>query len=221
MSEEYIRLINSSLERYTRPLEATTAPEDRGVVNELAFLLAKEAHVTQTNIRLIDSATVARLHDEARALLAQLRHFGRQGPRALSDMCIAESLDIATRIDLFLNHRRLTEPRFSPRFAGCGWVDTCYGDIVTDGELIEVKAGQRRFRSADVRQVLVYSALNFSAKHYDLESFCLLNPRMGHLHRSSLESLCSAISGRPAADVLTSIIEYVSRPMTEFAEIAQ
>lgn len=217
MGEEYVRIVNSSSTRYVRPLESANSPEDRGVVNELAFRLAAEAHRLKVSPRAIDSDAAGRLHDEARALLSQLRHFGRQGPRALCERGMEEATELAVRVEQFLAASGGDNVEYCPCFPGCGWVDTCWGDVVVNSELVEVKAGERRFRSADLRQVLVYLALNFCAKTYDISSICLVNPRTGQFHRSSLEDLCTAIAGRPAADVLGSIIDHMSSPMTEFA----
>src|SRR5579864_8207330 len=48
----------------------------------------------------------------------------------------------------------------SPVFRGCGFVDECTGDLIIGNQLVEVKAGDRSFRATDIRQLLVYCALN-------------------------------------------------------------
>ena len=87
--------------------------------------------------------------------------------------------------------------------------------MLGDRTLFEVKAGDRLFRGTDVRQALCYCALGFSAKLYDIDSICLVNPRSGTYFQDDLETLCWKIAGLNAAELLGEIVDYISEPFSQ------
>jgi hypothetical protein len=54
--------------------------------------------------------------------------------------------------------------------------------------------------------------LNFSAKSYEINSICLINPRSGTYFTDDLEHLCHQTAGTGAANVLGEIMNYISEP---------
>lgn len=64
-----------------------------------------------------------------------------------------------------------------------------------DKVLCEVKAGESRFQGRDFRQVLIYAALNFQSRRYDIDSVCLVNPRLGIYLQEDLNNLCLKLAG--------------------------
>jgi hypothetical protein len=104
----------------------------------------------------------------------------------------------------------------APHFPGCGWLDECEGDVFYQGRLVEIKAGERGFRGTDIRQLLIYCALNQAAQKYDISRVCLLNPRVGVELDVQLEQLCRDIAGRSALDVLAEIVQFVSEPADRY-----
>jgi hypothetical protein len=106
-----------------------------------------------------------------------------------------------------------------PAFPGCGWVSDAEGDVLNGFTLYEVKAGERHFRLADIRQILCYCALDFSSKRYGIQEVVLINPRTGTLIREDLNSLCRKISGTGSADVLSEIISYISEPFSHYQAV--
>ncbi|WPO43337.1 hypothetical protein [Tardiphaga sp. 42S5] len=97
-----------------------------------------------------------------------------------------------------------------PQFSGCGIIDSCEGDVYFDGQLFEIKAGDRNIRSVDLRQLLVYSALNFAEKKRKIERVGLFNPRIGTYFSSTIEELCIEISGRSAIEMLSELVRIFS-----------
>ncbi len=83
-------------------------------------------------------------------------------------MSLAHNLSTFFRYAKARTHFTIRTIRVSPRFEGCGWLDECEADFLTSNVLVEVKAGDRAFRSIDLRQVLIYCALNFASKKYDI-----------------------------------------------------
>ncbi|SFO48497.1 hypothetical protein SAMN05216330_103223 [Bradyrhizobium sp. Ghvi] len=92
-----------------------------------------------------------------------------------------------------------------PIFPGCGMIDSCKGDLIASDALYEVKAGDRLFRSIDVRQLIVYGALNFIAKRFKIERLGLFNPRVGIGATMSADDLCFEISGKQSSELFSEI----------------
>ena len=99
---------------------------------------------------------------------------------------------------------------FEPEFSGCGFVDFSVGDILIGEELYEVKAGERQFRSTDVRQLLTYCALNFAAKRYSIKKAGCVNPRRGTYFSFDVNALAFEMSGKSSTELLAEIVYYMS-----------
>ncbi len=89
-----------------------------------------------------------------------------------------DAIAIASRLHVFFEGKA-ESTIIKPRFPGCGWVNEAEGDVLDRNTLFEVKAGERPFRLADIRQVLCYCALDFSAKTYGINEVSVINPRLG------------------------------------------
>jgi hypothetical protein len=141
-----------------------------------------------------------------------LREYGRKPVTEPGAGEIREARRIAARLIAFFNRVAKSSLLPFPAFRGCGWIDDCVGDVFAEGTLYEVKAGERRFRAIDLRQILIYSALNFAGGTLSIVNVCLINPRMGVVLHESLEELCQSVAGQSAAELLGEIVEYASEP---------
>jgi hypothetical protein len=155
----------------------------------------------------------------AREFIETFRQHGRGRAPVLGNVETANSRELAERISGFFNQVGATALIVMPHFPGCGWLSECDGDVIGDHVLYELKAGARRFRMLDVKQVLVYCALNFAAKIYDIRHVCLVNPREGLYFSEPLDRLCTLVAGRGAVEVLSDIVEYVSDAGTDYAGV--
>lgn len=97
-----------------------------------------------------------------------------------------------------------------PVFPGCGMIDSCRGDLIASDALYEVKAGDRLFRSVDVRQLIVYGALNFISKRFKIERLGLFNPRVGIAATMTADDLCFEISGKQSSELFSEIAAVIS-----------
>jgi hypothetical protein len=216
MAEEYMRTINANTVRFARPAPSTAETQKRGLINELAFLIAGEASRTSTSPYALTVESIVASTLEALAHVVSLRALNRKIVTILDEDDAMEARVLAGRLLYFL--RTVFDPPvvFQPRFAGCGLVEACDGDVFAEATLIEVKAGDRNYRSIDLRQVLTYCALNFASKQRDIASVCLVNPRRGVYFLRSLDQICGAISGHSEATVLAAIVEYLSEPYARY-----
>jgi hypothetical protein len=157
-SERFIRQINLNLNRYAREISVSDDPSRRGFLNEIAFQFA--------NLRSNDMEPT--MSDATAAARSRLAALEREVHGAVDDPSDIEIDAVNAIQDSLLNFVRQRSAQtlkvtFEPNFAGCGFLNPCVGDVLIGDALYEVKAGDRRFRSTDIRQLLTYCALNYAA----------------------------------------------------------
>jgi len=74
----------------------------------------------------------------------------------------------------------------------------------------EVKTVDRSFRSADLRQLLTYTALNSVSKEDDINVVGLVNPRRGLSFEMPVSEICMDISGRSAENLFSMVVQVFS-----------
>jgi hypothetical protein len=206
----FVRRLNlGQYERDFAEIKLPTAPSRRGFINEIAFELLcqsiKERERWPSKEPSIDQASVAASIVRSSALR---REIGREY-EFNSDLNQDELSDIQQQ------HKRLMQVFTfyyldaivlpEPGFKGCGIVDNCIGDLLVGTTLFEVKAGERSFRSIDIRQLVLYSALNLISHQYQINKVGLFNPRVGIRTEIELDELCFEISGKKTIELLTEI----------------
>ncbi len=210
----FIRQLNAGL--YTRefpPLAAKTLPERRGHINEVAFALFR-AEARGANRGPYYSPRLDEILSAA-ASVEVLQHARRGGPeKNTTDFDADEINDIETQFRrlmiIFGVGPRAERLIVSPRFSGCGIVDGCFGDLLFSTTLYEIKAGDRNFRSIDIRQLLTYTTLDYLSGDRRIDTVGLFNPRVGIRAEIALDQLCWEISGKGAFTLLTEIGQAIS-----------
>lgn len=210
MLEHFLRRRNRLLERFADPVESIGRPRVRGVINELGFRLYCRAVSTGTAIDALSDTAFAEETAAAIDFIRRFRGFSR-GVARPDDQELEEATTLAERIGFVLGFdaNALT---LNPSFRGCGWVESCSGDVQEGRTLYEIKAGDRAFRGIDVRQVICYCALDWAATGGRIDEICLVNPRAGLILREALDDLCFAIGGAASAEILSDVVEFVSEP---------
>ena len=122
----------------------------------------------------------------------------------------AEAIDLAMRLQTYFEDYPIETIVIQPRFKGCGILDSCYGDILARKSLCEVKMVDRNLRSADMRQVLAYCALNYRSSQYEIDSVTILNPRRGLEFSFVVEELAERASGKNASELFHHITTFLS-----------
>ena len=214
MLERHIRAVNVQVQRFAPPIVSSAPAASRGLVSELAFRLFVASVRTGLPIADLPSDEIGGSVEAATTHIRRMRQLSRRpvpDPRSLE---LAEATILAERHARFF--QRTEQLTLLPTFPGCGWLMECAGDVLSGATLYEVKAGERGFRSIDMRQTLIYCALNFAAKRYDIAAVCLVNPRLGIVVEEDLEHLCGAASGAPAVEVLAAIVEYCSESQERY-----
>jgi hypothetical protein len=197
--DQVVRWANREKIPFGDRVRSTSDPSRNFLISETAFLLAGD------RIRRVEREGTE-IEQQARSLL---RHLPRSEAveSALAD---DEWLEANSLCDVLLSYVYwLDDPIFQPVVPGCGVVDECVADIVTQSELVEVKAVARPFRSTDFRQVLTYLAMYYS-KGVVFDVVTLVNPRTGHRFSIAVKTLCGGVSGHAMVEVLQDIIGWMT-----------
>lgn len=210
----FVRQANLSLYARDFPqLVSSTNPQRRALVNEVGFELLGQ-HVNKNDVVPPESTEVFDVGGALRSAENRLRGITTQKPDDQSDISedeLKESLRICQRLVIKVNEvARGGQVILRPKFPGCGLIDSCQGDLLAGNTLVEIKAGERAFRSIDFRQILVYLALNEISRTFNLTSALLVNPRMGTSVFISVEDLAHEVSGKPPSDFFEDILAPIS-----------
>ena len=209
--EHFVRRLNlDGLERFCPPM-AKSGASNRALIAEYAFSLFVErrrdnvANRTQSSNEALEDAAWA----ATRKRLAPYVSQGFDLNRGFDEESLREVGEIARRLFGFFAKRKC-QLVMRPVFTGCGYVDASEGDIIFGETIYEIKTVERPFRGIDIRQAIMYSALNFASKQFDIKNLGLLNPRRGQYCDVPLDHVCFEISGRPTEELLATIIEAIS-----------
>ncbi len=207
--EHFVRRLNlDGVERYQTPMTVAKHSGRRALVAELSFSIFAEKVTSVSNgangkaVRSIENAAWL-------AAKKRLLPYARQGldlTRKLNKAERSEVNELSSRLERFFGAQK-SAIVVRPNFNGCGFVDASEGDVISGKTVFEVKTVERPFRSNDIRQVVTYAALNFASKQFEITNIGLYNPRHGLYCDLELDYVCSEISGRPAQELLSLIVQ--------------
>lgn len=200
-AELFVRKINLGYSREFPEMTAETRPMRRGFINELAFdlfsrdvVLGKRWSSSAISTQDIHAAATSFAPNGSAGLLAdEVEDVREQHQRMM-------------RVFAFEGQKLVAEPAF----LGCGIRDSCKGDLLVDDTLYEIKAGERFFRSVDIRQLITYAALNDISKQFSVQRCGLFNPRIGVSLVIGVDELCLEVSGKKCADLFAEVIRAIS-----------
>src|SRR5258706_7283407 len=150
MEENYVRICNKNSQQFCEPLKSSSPSSQRGVINEVGFRIfaAQLEHVALSN------ELIERCKNEGFYHISRLRQLHRKPVRMPDEADVFEAKELAMRLKSFFSREKAASITPFPPFPGCGWLEQCEGDVLSDNILSEVKAGARGFRSIDMRQLL-------------------------------------------------------------------
>jgi hypothetical protein len=195
------------------PLLVQSRTEHSALVAEFAFRLARIARKERIDLDRIkeEKALVAKAESEAFELIK--RYEGRQTANIvpLSDADRFDGLRLCERYPaLYAFFSNDSTIEFCPAFRGAGFLNACEGDLAIGDNLIEVKTTTRKPAGKDIRQLVVYLALDANAGNMRWLNVGIFNPRRGTLHLAEIDSLILRLSGgKPCSDVFAELIGFV------------
>lgn len=206
-AERYVRMINSGMQHRTSlPVETVEEPERRALVNVVASLLFAD-NTSGTSAELKKPDYVENVRHRALTELGPLARFP-----VLTEPLSPAELDSASMLSDALQKRFPDRNHLvvAPEFAGCGIVNASKGDLVYQGTLFEVKAGDRNFVVNDLRQLVTYAALGFSEKRrVEFPRIGLHNPRRGVEWSADLDTFARDVAGTTILEILYEVVEFV------------
>ena len=211
-SESVIKRLNKSVLKLSRVGTVWSRPERRAFINEIAFhmfILSIDPDRPQgLNYSEILPLSIA----EARRRQAKFGSVDNDVIQEPSPLEMAEAYGLFRRLRSFKSriHPSANGIYVAPGFKGCGILDSCQADLIFGDMLIEIKAGDRNFRSTDVRQILTYCALNAAEGAYRLRRFALVNPRRAFYFVGDIETICLQCASKPPAELLSEILYFLS-----------
>jgi hypothetical protein len=214
-AKNYVRLINSGLTEATHgPLSMVARPKNTVLVNVIAFNLFRD-YVNKAYPP--DQISTRGFHESGlfdlalRKAIAYLSNFtyGYSVDLPLSNPEIEDIIKIAQILSIRYdcNHGVL---QIDPEFDGCGYINRSFGDLHVGTKLVEIKSGERRFSSVDLRQVLIYLTLNhYSKAPLEIHSVELFNPRMGILFHTDVNDFCRNLSALHSLELFDEIQKFI------------
>ena len=158
-----------------------------------------------------DDALVARAWERSLELYVRYEGVLPSGSRDPAERAeVEEARMLAENIALFIADGE-GNVAFGPRIPGFGVVPECEADLAVGRQLVEVKTVRRNFSSRDLKQMLLYFALDWVSGRRRWKSGCLLNPRRAIRADFVVEALVRRISGTSVAEAFRSLLEGISR----------
>jgi hypothetical protein len=193
-----------------KPVPIGAQVQKHDLVAEFAFQLAKLAHekslwigelkLDQNNIDTAYLSTVSFLK----------KYTTDDGSIVLNEKEIEESLILAEQYDYFIDKQNSSDIEFSPQVAGAGFLGLCKADLSIDETLYEVKTVSRNIAGKDIKQLLIYLALQHSTGNQRWKYAGFYNPRKAQYYRFSIDHLIYMTSGgKSTSEVFSDIIDFL------------
>ncbi len=197
-----------------KPIRSTISGRRRSYISFVAQSLFMYAIKHDIELSISNRLSIDIESDIEKKSFLQFKYYSIEIPDLRSFLTNSEWIEIyniAIRtLNFFKSRMNDTPIEFNPHFRGCGFVDTCYGDVYLDNCLYEIKMVDRNFRNIDFRQILTYCCLNKLSKRYVIERVNLYNPVHGVYFETNLNEFCYMISGKNENELLEEICSFMS-----------
>jgi hypothetical protein len=195
----YCQSINNNLFFVHRSIEVAEYPEFRAINNVIAFF-----HFGN----ILDNKEF-NISDSVNQALSYIERFPRNSVNKYEFNQLNQTI-VLKQINNLCNTYK-DNIILNPFFPGCGIIDNCNGDILQHEKLIEIKAGKRNIEPSDLKQLIVYAALNWisSTEKYQISELEIYNPRVGYIWRNQLDDFLNSITDIPKEDVFDQLTKYL------------
>lgn len=193
-----------------KPLIGSSPNSNSDVVAEAAFGLfatAVQRKVTVVSVTR-DGLLLESVIAGAVQRISAYRAFGN-AVNPVAAPSVADATELAIRLENYFSAKEFSTLAVQPRFKGSGILNSCYGDLLCDDCLYEVKMVDRNLRGVDLRQVLTYCALNSQSQQAVINSVAILNPRRGIIFQFNLDELAHYACRKTAAELFHEIIGFL------------
>jgi hypothetical protein len=213
-SKNYVRLINGGLlEPVYEPFDTADRKNNTALVNVISFSMLRELCTRAQTLDQLNSAKYFESQHFESLLEKDLSYLSKFSYGADCSLPLsAKEKKQTSQLFRLMYIRYVANNTISiidPKFDGCGFINESFGDLISDNKLIEIKSGERRFNLTDLRQVLVYLALNhYSKQPFRISKIELFNPRMGIAFTEDVESFCLNVSALNSQELFYEIQKF-------------
>jgi len=214
INEGFKERLNDEFGLPSEAVEKRADSRDSAVIAEFAFFLAKAAVEKEISVDEVFQNHKLRISAERGAVEIVKRYEAdRVGhfPMALTQSEQKEGLSLAQNYQRFFHRRPDKELiEFGPKIPGAGFLASCIADISIGHTLFEVKTVNRNLAGKDIRQLIVYLALQAATGERRWTVAGFFNPRRAVYHKFDVDEVILQMSGgKPAAEVFHELIDFV------------
>lgn len=193
-----------------KPLKSSTPSSDSDVVAETAFGVFTTAIQRKISVLAVAKDDILResVIEGAVQRISAYRAFAK-AVNPVTVPSVADATELAIRLENYFAAKEFNTLAIQPRFKGSGILNSCYGDLLCDDCLYEVKMVDRNLRGVDLRQVLTYCALNPQSQGTVINTVAVINPRRGLVFQFNVEELAQLACRKAAAELFHDIIEFL------------
>jgi len=164
------------------------------VVSEFAFQLSRQAFERNTSLEELSREIIKNAFEYSTYTISRnIKTFDL--PNQLSQKEILEARLLAQNILDFVNFWKPKSVRFAPTLPGYGVIAECSADIAIDDTLFEIKTVTRTFRAKDLKQLILYLALQSASGERKWKYAGLFNPRLGVYSKFTIDNFVKNLSG--------------------------
>lgn len=210
INEGYKESLTDHLGNEMEPVPKNPKTRNAAVVAEFAFFLAKIAVEEKVSVEDVYKSSKLRKQAEQSTITVVAKYEGEL-PDKLIRAELDEGIALARNYDLFFEQRcKGASIEFSPIIPGAGFLAECVADISVGTTLFEVKTVDRNIAGKDIRQLVVYLALQGITGLRRWETAGFFNPRKAIYHEFEVDDFIQRMSGgRSSSEVFKDLIDFV------------
>ncbi len=185
---------------------------DPSVLAEFSFFLAKAAVEGKITVKKAFADRKLRKLAEGHAQEVVAKYEGRKEyrPVNMQEPELREGFSLALNYQRFFETRWMGQPiEFCPKIPGAGFLSSCEADISIGPSLFEVKTVDRNIAGKDIRQLVVYLALQAATGKRRWLRGGFFNPRRAVYHEFGVDDVVQRMAGRPAIEVFQDFVDFV------------
>jgi len=196
------------------PVKKNPAVRDPSVVAEFAFFIAQLS--VSEGVGIYDIRTNDNYIEKAQKYAYEIvkRYEGGELNIILPLVQeeIEEGLAIAMNYERFFEIKcRNKKIEFGPIISGAGFISECKADISVGNTLFEVKTINRNLASKDIRQLIIYLALQGITGNRKWDHAGFFNPRRAFYYEFQVDEVIRQISGGKAPlEVFQEIYDFIT-----------
>lgn len=196
-----------------RPIPLGAELDHPDLVAELSFHIARISHEQRLSVDEVFDTPASRNEAIAASQRIIALYEGAKPTQtvSLSDVEQEEAKYLGHNYVKFLRNEE-GEIEFSPEIPGAGVLGPCQGDLSVGSTLFEIKTVHRNFQSKDLKQLILYLALQAATGDRRWLYGGLFNPRQAVSCRFEVNPFVGRLSGgRAPLEVFNDLVNGISR----------